>query len=151
MEQRLHAIKSNRAIQVDNPDAKELILAKIAKIEKYRADLKASKKYESWQLTNSAAEIRRLKKRLAELENIAATQDSWQDIQLSNGVEIKLVDGQFQVFFPSIPSDEIRSKLKRSPLALKWSRYSNAWVRKQTASTGRWFFDELKKVCEEFA
>lgn len=150
LEARLESIRSNRAIQVDNPNAKELILEKIAKLEKYRADLKASKKYESWQLTNSGAEIRRLKKRLVELENINNLNKVWANVKLENGVEIMLVGTQIQVFLPLIPSVEFRERLKRSPLSLKWSRFSKAWVRKQTASTGPYFLKELRKTCEEF-
>lgn len=101
--------------------------------------------FERFELSNTSAEIRRLKGRLVELERISEGFDPFE----INGIKVELIDGQIQVDFPGKPSDETRSKLKRSPLALKWSSYSKRWVRKHTASTsGRYFTNELKAVLE---
>lgn len=194
LEARLESIRRSNIIQVDNPDAAELIKAKIAKLEKSSEAMKAINKmirslskfdgdkvtrlaemieaspykptkrpslawaaelmkpscfgtlgFESFELSNTSAEIRRLKGRLVELERI---NEGFEPFEI-NGISVELVDGQIQVDFPGKPSDETRSKLKRSPLALKWSSYSKRWVRKHTASTsGRYFTNELKAVLE---
>lgn len=106
--------------------------------------------------TNANAEIRRLKKRRAEL---AIVQDSSKfepfEIHIGDGgppelirtIYVELKDGQVQVEFPFKPNEETRKALKTSPLALKWSSYSKRWVRKHTASTAvKWWREELIKV-----
>ena len=194
---RLYSIENNSSIQVDNPDARELIQSKIDKLQKIVDSSKLFNKYirqvmkvdeslrvaelarlinespykptkynaEDWAsqlltpdcfgnlgiasftLTNKNAEIRRLKSRLIELDRIEQNAASFETIYL-NGCRIELNDGQWQVFFDSIPSEEIRNKLKSYPISLKWSRYSMAWVRKQTGSTGGNWLNNLKKVLE---
>lgn len=188
LEARLNAMGDSRVIQVDNPDAKQLIEAKIAKLQKFVDDSKTLnkliRKYKgdipkldealkltfgddtkltassmmipdcfgnlgvaSFTLTNNTAEIRRLKGRLNELEQLA---EGFAGFSVGD-VLVELVEGQIQVEFPDKPSDECRDKLKRSPLALKWSSYSKRWVRKHTSTTqGRWFQTELRSVLEQY-
>lgn len=93
--------------------------------------------------TSSNAEIKRLKKRLVSLQRA----ESFEDFEV-NGIKVINDEGQIQVHFQYKPDTETRSKLKKYPLSLKWSRYSTAWVRKFTASTDKYFFDELRKVLE---
>lgn len=144
LESRLESINDNNSIQVDNPDAKKLIQDKIDKLTKWRNDKKTSGNYESYELTNSGTEIRRLKKRLIELVKINQGFESF----TVNNIKVELIDGQIQVEFPDKPSDEIRLKLKTYPLSLKWSSYSKRWVRKHTASTGNRYRETLKNYLE---
>ena len=67
-----------------------------------------------------------------------------------NGIDVREEDGRINVRFPSIPSEEFRRRLKSHPLSLKWSRYSGCWVRKMTESTGTYFVESLKAVCNDF-
>lgn len=95
--------------------------------------------------SNTTAEIRRLKKRR---EGLKVVQSGFESFKV-NGISVELVDGQVQVEFGFKPDEETRQKLKRSPLALKWSSYSKRWVRKHTEATaGRYFKSELIKVLE---
>lgn len=96
-------------------------------------------------LQNNNANIRRIKKRIEELE--AHNSKEFEDFSVKN-IDVVLRDNQIQVHFPFKPNEEIRTKLKSSPLALKWSRFSKAWVRKYTPSIGEYFITELKKVLE---
>lgn len=184
---RLENMLSTNIIQVDNPDAKQLIEAKISLLEKENEKAKRinkligkhkdideglayfktlqdddskyivdhltktyhfyySKNIKLWYLstTSSSAEVRRLKSRLVELEKLNKGFESFE----INDIKVELNDGQIQVDFPSKPNEEIRSKLKRSPLALKWSSYSKKWVRKYTSSIDSRFISELKKVLD---
>ena len=93
--------------------------------------------------TNTTAEIRRLKKRK---EGLTKVQQGFESFTI-NGILVELVEGQIQVEFGFKPDDETRSKLKRSPLALKWSSYSKRWVRKHTETTqSNWFKESLIEV-----
>lgn len=133
-------------IQVDNPDAKQLILDKIKGLEDLIKSTKDSGNYSSWQITNRQAEIRRLKKRLIELDRIEESRFEPFYVGL---ILVELKDGQIQVEFQGRPSDEMISKLKSSPLALKWSRYSKRWVRKHTGTTASYgWIDKLKSALE---
>lgn len=98
----------------------------------------------SFSTTNDNAEIRRLKKRLRDLGGMQGFKSF-----VINDIKVELLNGQIQVDFPSKPSEEIRTKLKRSPLALKWSNFSKKWVRKHTPATASdYFVCSLKKVLE---
>jgi hypothetical protein len=180
LESRLESMKNNNIIQVDNPDARELILKKIEGLElgnekakslnkimsKFKTIddciencgneeiiemLKARKHWYAsdsvrlhyYSTTGNSAEIRRLKSRLVDLEKIAAFE--FEDIETEK-VSFKLVDGQFQVRHAEKPEQEVINKLKSYPVSMKWSGYSKAWVRKQTATTNEYWIQEVKKV-----
>lgn len=82
-------------------------------------------------LTNNNANINRLKKRLNYVEKLASVGTS--EIEI-NG--IKIVDNQdqnrLQIFFPDIPSPEVRSELKHS--GFRWSPTNKAWQSYRSAS-----------------
>ena len=189
LQERLAGIHSSRAIASDNPDARQLVADKMAKLETQRDKFKTlnalvrkNKTPESlcealklafpeikgdpmstaielltpdfagrvgipdYRLTNMGAEIRRLKKRL---DALSVIQSEFKPFEI-NEIKIDMVDGQIQVEFPWKPCEETREKLKRSPLALKWSSYSKKWVRKHTETTcSQYFQTELKKVLSE--
>jgi hypothetical protein len=78
-------------------------------------------------LTNNSANIRRLEKRLAAIQN--AQDDETTEEQFPGGV--RLVDNveanRLQIFFPEIPSEEIRRELKCN--GFHWSATAGAWQR----------------------
>lgn len=54
----------SREINIDTPESLQLLEQRVADLTEKRDALKASKKYESWQLSNLGANIRRYKERL---------------------------------------------------------------------------------------
>lgn len=56
--------KADSDINLDNPDCLEQLINKVSALEARKKQLKDSKQYESWQLSNLGANIRRYKKRL---------------------------------------------------------------------------------------
>jgi len=56
--------QAEREINLDTPKCLDLLCDKIARLEKQREDIKASGSYESWQLSNLGANIRRYRERL---------------------------------------------------------------------------------------
>jgi hypothetical protein len=100
----------------------------------------------AYHLAGLGAEIRRLKQRR---QTADVVQSGFGPYAVGD-ITVEFIDGQIQVAFGFKPSEEIRTKLKTSPLAMKWSSYSKRWVRKHTASTAaRWWAPELRKVLEE--
>jgi hypothetical protein len=77
--------------------------------------------------TNNSANIRRLEKRLAAIQN--AQDDETTEEQFPVGV--RLVDNveanRLQIFFPEIPPEGIRRELKRN--GFHWSATAGAWQR----------------------
>jgi Domain of unknown function (DUF3560) len=83
--------------------------------------------FPNYALTNNSANIRRLEKRLAAIQN--TQNDETTEERFTNGV--CLVDNveanRLQIFFPDIPSEEIRQELKRN--GFHWSPTGGAWQR----------------------
>lgn len=82
--------------------------------------------FASFSLTNNNANIRRIRERIAALEKLEATtttETKVGDVIVRQNVEAN----RTQIVFPSIPSEEIRTELKKN--AFKWSRYEGAWQR----------------------
>ena len=83
--------------------------------------------FPNYALTNNSANIRRLEKRLAAIQN--TQNDETTEERFTNGV--CLVDNveanRLQIFFPEIPSEEIRRELKRN--GFHWSPTIGAWQR----------------------
>ncbi len=75
-------------------------------------------------LTNSNAEIRRLKQRITTLERAAADETAEQQI---GGVRVvdSVEDNRLQAFFPGKPSEEVRAALKRA--GFRWSPSNGCW------------------------
>ncbi len=201
LESRADNAEQETSIQVDNPDAGQLIQAKIQKLEKWRADMKVLNKLvrqsaaqkdpekriemlalligaerinagdpralarklltpdfcgrigiPAYQLTNTGAEIRRLKGRVQVVARVQAGFEPFV-VHVAGGpgasdIGVELVEGQIQIEFPWKPCQETRAAIKR--LAFKWSRYSERWVRKHTESTcSQYFRQELVKVLQE--
>ncbi len=187
LESRLHGMRSNNQIQVDNPDAPELLEKRIQELEgqqkrnkelnrmvrackgdvvvlaaalaKSSFDIKDPEKLAAnllapdfagrigipgYVMSNLSANIRRLKERRG---SVALVQQGFEPFTVGD-IGVEFVDGQIQLVIGYKPSEESRGKLKR--LAFKWSRYSERWVRKHTATTAsKWFKSELTVVLKE--
>lgn len=167
-----NAAEENTAISSDNPDAIELLRAKVrdleasvemmkkanalirrgAGVETLCASLGWSEKtaqtvlrpdfcgrvgFPPFELTNRGAEIRRCKKRIAELEarSIAATgnprDETHGDVRVTWNVE----ENRVQLFYPGKPADAVRADLKAN--GFKFAPSSGAWQRLATETA--WF------------
>jgi hypothetical protein len=97
----------------------------IAKL--FSADFAGRVGFPSYALTNNSANIRRLEKRLADLQQAQSdvtTEEKFPGkIRLVDNVE----DNRLQIFFPEIPSEAIRRELKNN--GFRWSPTSGAWQR----------------------
>ena len=82
--------------------------------------------FPSYSITNNGANIRRLKLRLQ--ETIAKRNDETTEKQIG---DTKIIDNveenRLQIFFPSKPSEEVRTQLKGH--GFRWSPNSGAWQR----------------------
>lgn len=78
-------------------------------------------------LSNSSANIARMKKRIADLENAAKAETK--ETELPGGVRVveNVEANRLQLFFPGKPSDEMRAKLKQN--GFKWAPSAGAWQR----------------------
>ncbi len=79
-----------------------------------------------WQLTNNGANIRRLTKRILNLQARAGEESSAQrfgEIEVLDNVEADRV----QIDFPGKPSEEVRQRLKRA--GFRWARSLGVWQR----------------------
>ena len=83
--------------------------------------------FPNYALTNNLANIRRLEKRLAAIQN--TQNDETTEERFTNGVcLVDIVEAnRLQIFFPDIPSEEIRRELKRN--GFHWSPTVGAWQR----------------------
>ena len=83
--------------------------------------------FPAYELTNNNANIRRMKKRLAELERLATAEPK--EYQIAHGVTVEEdpSDVRIRIHFPDKPSEATRKVLKR--YGFKWSRYNKAWQR----------------------
>lgn len=116
-------------------------------IESYKNICEKSEKLPSFILTNLNAKIRRYQNKKDWVENLSANEPKGFKI---GPIDVEFTDGYWLVKFPSIPSNETRTRLKKSPLALKWSRSKSAWVRRHTPSCGQYFIQELKITIQKY-
>lgn len=83
----------------------------------------------SWQLSNSNAEINRLKRRISELD-AQQQQEDFEDTY--DEFKVTIEENRFRFFFDGKPSEEVRTLLKRS--GFKWSPRAGAWQRQATSN-----------------
>jgi hypothetical protein len=97
----------------------------IAKL--FNADFAGRVGFPNYALTNNSANIRRLEKRLANLQKAQTDQTTEEEfpgrIRLVDNVE----DNRLQIFFREIPSEAIRRELKSN--GFRWSPTVGAWQR----------------------
>ncbi|SDY88980.1 DUF3560 domain-containing protein [Thermoactinomyces sp. DSM 45892] len=93
------------------------------------------KPFASYCLTNSNANIKRLKRRLEALQK--ASQDVTTEITI-NGITIvdNVEDKRLQMFFNGKPPKEIRTKLKRH--GFRWAMSKGAWQRYRCSYVMEW-------------
>lgn len=97
----------------------------------------------AYEITNTGAEIRRLKKRVEELSSRATLTSTEKQI---GGVKIigNVEENRVQIIFPDKPSEEIRSKLKS--YGFRWSPTSGAWQRHYSKSALYWAEALIKQL-----
>lgn len=81
--------------------------------------------FPDYKLTNTGNEVRRLKKRIEELEAKAAREVP--DPETIGLVRIVEEENRVQIFFPDKPSEDMRRRLKQS--GFRWSPTAGAWQR----------------------
>lgn len=105
-------------------------------IQKLKSDMESNWHYGNapylpWQLSNNSAEIRRVKKRIEELERKADT--DYAGWEFGGGyVEVNREDNRLRIFFEEKPDEAARSELKSN--GFKWSPKAGAWQRQITAN-----------------
>ncbi len=105
-------------------------------IQKLKSDMESNWHYGNapylpWQLTNNGAEIRRVKKRIEELERKAETMYTGWEFD-GGHVEPCKEDNRLRIYFDEKPDEDIRSELKSN--GFKWSPKAGAWQRQLTAN-----------------
>lgn len=89
----------------------------------------------SYVFSNSSSNMRRIRQRIEALRKAASDKTSEQvhgDIRIVDNVE----ENRVQVFFPSIPTPEVRKKLKQN--GFRWSRTAGAWQRHRSDAALWW-------------
>lgn len=159
---RASAAESNRAIDSDDPEALVKLREKLAKLEGQKAKLDGYRKalrkggggeqallamgvpqitademarngIPSYLGTNLNAEIRRVKKRIAELE-AAALREAPPD-EVIGEIVIHEELNRVQLKFPGKPSEGVRSELKSH--GFRWAPSEGAWQRKASSQAWR--------------
>lgn len=89
-----------------------------------KADFCGRVGFPDYRLQNNNANIRRLRARIAELEQAAQAEPARHEF---DGYEVREEDNRVQFIFPGKPAAEVRAVLKAH--AFKWSPSRGAWVR----------------------
>lgn len=99
--------------------------------------------YASYTLTNLGANIRTVKKRIAQIKVVATEETSEYEL---NGVRVldNCEDHRLQLFFEGKPEQAIRTKLKQS--GFRWSPTNDCWQ----SYRGRRPNDNAKRILEEY-
>lgn len=118
-------IDNSKVISSDDPQAIEKLQARIEELEKAKEEVKAIP-HEWYELQYLNADIRRLKDRIKEIQELEELQ--FEDITFTGGKAILNRDiNRLQLLFDDKPDEETRTLLKRH--GFKWSRYEQAWQR----------------------
>ena len=114
-------------ISADDPAAIEKLQKKLDGLE--RSQRSDPRPFESYQLTNNNAEIRRVKARIEQLSKQA--QQEFSGWEFDGGrVEMNREDNRLQVFFDGKPDADTRAELKSS--GFRWAPSVGAWQRQLT-------------------
>lgn len=130
-------------ISNDDPDAVTKLRSELAKREAYHAGIRM-RAHESWELSNSSANIRRIKVRIEALEHNRATRQT-KETEGPGGIRIveNAEANRLQIFFPSKPNDATRVELKSS--GFRWAPSEGAWQR-QLSNSARFAAASLRCV-----
>lgn len=129
-------------ISADDPDAVEKLKKKLAEREEMQEKMKYAnvvarrkkeeKPYPAYALSNNSAEIRRLKKRIEELEN----KPHYEGWKFNGGVvEIDEAENRLRIYHDEKPAQEVLDKLKLN--GFRWSPRNGAWQRQITPAAMR--------------
>ena len=130
-ENKVDTIENNNSISLDDPRAIEKLQDKLEKLEHEREIIK-SRPHATWELQNIGAEIRRIKQRIKQIEELEEL--DFKDIEFTGGKAILNREvNRIQLIFDDKPSEEVRNILKHR--GFKWSRYENAWQRLYNKNT----------------
>lgn len=149
-EKKAENILNPNSISSDNPEAINLLKERLKGLETKREHYKEYNKkarkenkeqLPSYTLSNLSQNINSVKQRIEHLEQIQKIPD---DEKTINGITIKTdkEENRIKMFFPSIPSEEIRTKLKRN--GFKWSGLNRCWQR-QLNNTSIYLADEIAR------
>jgi|TARA_R100000501_G_C2622926_1_gene116101 hypothetical protein len=144
-QRRAEGIINKNSISSDDPEAIIKLKEKIQKLEEKREKIqqlkKEGKEFPHYTLPYIGQNIRRLKQRIQYLERIRKIEEKEEEI---NEVKIKICqeDNRVKLYFPGIPSEEIRTKLKRN--GFRWSRYNGCWQ----AYLNEWKIQTAKEIAE---
>jgi len=99
--------------------------------------------FPAYAFQNNNAEMRRIKKRIEYLESLASRETTEQVI---NGVRLleNVEANRVQLFFDSIPSEEVRKKLKAN--GFRWCPSEGAWQRHLNPRAAWWAKELLKQL-----
>lgn len=102
-------------------------------------------KLPSYMLSSVSAAVVRYRKQLEATKHLSSTPDC--TLYESPTVTIKREEGRVSLHFTDKPDESIRSQLRRSPLAFKWSPSSGTWTRKLNVQmTSDWWLQQVIKV-----
>ena len=91
--------------------------------------------YPSFAVSNTNAEIRRIKERIAALEKAAEAES--REIPFNGGkIVVNVEENRVQIFFDEKPAEEIRQRLKKN--GFRWARSVGAWQRHNNADALWW-------------
>lgn len=124
-------------------------VADAAKIDELMKTSEARKTapFPSYHLTNLNANIKRIEKRIEQLE--ARMENPPEGWEFTGGhVKINLEENRIQIFFVNIPSKEFRQYL-HSDLRFNWSRYHEAWQRQISDHAIRAAHSAIDKYMED--
>ena len=130
---KVEGILNNNVVSSDDPEAvtklKEKLDSLVAQREKHKEHNKAARKVGKEQLPayvlqNLSGNIKSVKDRLLHLDNLQKVQEIEEVV---NGITVRTTENMVKLLFPSIPSEEVRTKLKSN--GFHWSPYNKAWQR----------------------
>lgn len=100
--------------------------------------------FASYSLSNNNAEIRRVKKRIEDLEAVQDDETTEREVAGVTVVD-NVEENRVQLFFPGKPSQEVRTALKQN--GFRWSRYNGCWQAYRSALG--WKVDNVLKLYQE--
>jgi thiaminase len=95
--------------------------------------------FESWELSNNNANIRRMQKRIVEIERIQAKPASSDERPDGLTIERAPAENRLRLYFPGKPSEATRAALKQN--GFRWARSIGAWSAYMSADN--WKLDRV--------
>lgn len=105
--------------------------------------------YAGFFTTNSNAKVKRIKEQIALEEKLKAKAETTGNIEYKfddGTVLLNYDDNKIQIFYNEKPSEEERTKLKKSGNAFKWSPFNKAWQRQLNTYPLRYLKELLPSI-----